>query len=143
MVVSIGWFQIFIEEMVGNHHFHPFKTGCLGYQAGEYMKPPQQKTLAIFYPTPPPVQLMPRIDEKKSINATSDTDESKAGHAKPCTWRFCAQEFRGHETENLGSVFSPWKVMVKLEEDPGFFLGTVSPYLLSSSSPWKRSWNFS
>jgi len=34
----------------------------------------------------PPMQLMPRIDGKKSINATDpDTDRKKAGHAKPCT----------------------------------------------------------
>ena len=33
VVVSIGWFQTFTWEVVGNHHFHPLKTGCLGYQA--------------------------------------------------------------------------------------------------------------
>ena len=25
--------QIFTKEMVGNQHFHPFRTCCLGYQA--------------------------------------------------------------------------------------------------------------
>ena len=31
--------QIFRKEMVGNHHFHPFKTGCLGYQAEQHFNP--------------------------------------------------------------------------------------------------------
>ena len=30
MVVSIGWWtKSFSGKMVGNHHFHPFKTDCL------------------------------------------------------------------------------------------------------------------
>ena len=33
--LSIGWwFQIITYKMVGTHHFHPWKTGCLGYQVG-------------------------------------------------------------------------------------------------------------
>ena len=35
MVGVINWMMNqnhYIEKMVGNHHFHPFKTGCLGYQ---------------------------------------------------------------------------------------------------------------
>jgi len=27
---------VFTKEMVGNHHFHPFKTACLGYQAEQH-----------------------------------------------------------------------------------------------------------
>ena len=32
--------QIFTKEMVGNHHFHTFKTGCLGYQAEQHFDLP-------------------------------------------------------------------------------------------------------
>ena len=28
--------QSFTKEMVGNHHFHPFKNGCLGHQAEQH-----------------------------------------------------------------------------------------------------------
>ena len=30
--ISVGWFQIFTMEKWSFNHFHPFKTGCLGFQ---------------------------------------------------------------------------------------------------------------